>query len=404
MLRYLLFFLLFFTSELYSQRVNWQTDSGWVYKVDNKNNSSHKYFAIGVWGIPDYKYVQQGQKESRKNRIHFQRKTNNFNSVYIQNMFIRDYMVNKTIFVGSSEFNWAFGKFAERNYSEKGLSNTNKRNLVRDINKNNLNIEIDNIINSIYSNLSPNKWDVIWAPIDEVDSWPPELMNFVYKKIKQKTVNSLIYVNLTGSGRNNSYSRANIARPEFSNNKVVFFEQWHKNIETISNEYRHSGDVFGINSYTDFFNYPKLAGTTVDAIKLGAGKDVPVWLFFDPMGYAKPNNITLNDYIVNVKCQVYTSIIFGATGALFWCDIDKGIRNYDAFLPLIIELKKNENIITSKTIQKRTDDELHFIIKENSKGERFIIASNTSKSTSALITTPVYKILKPLEVYIAQIK
>jgi hypothetical protein len=180
---------------------------------------------------------------------------------------------------------------------------------------------------------------------------------------------------------------------------------WYENIRLSAAGYRSSGDVFGINAFRDFYRYPILAGITVDAIKAGISEKTAVWLYFDGNGYAKAPSAAPEDYVKNVKCQIYTSIIHGATGILFWNDRSKTPAVFDALRPVIEELKDNVRLISLRTVERKVEDDLHFVIKQAGNGKRYVIATNTSKSHEAALTIPKVRsmVLRPLEVYISPI-
>lgn len=178
----------------------------------------------------------------------------------------------------------------------------------------------------------------------------------------------------------------------------------YENIKAYASAYKGNGNVFGINAFRDFYALPALAGITVDAIKDGL-KDptIPIWLFFDGNGYAKPSGIPAKSYANEVKCQIYTSIIHGATGVFFWNDMSKTPDVWNYLQPILEEMKDNLDIIKQTTIEKRINGDIHIIIKENTNGQKYIIATNTSK-TSAVALKQVNvekKVLLPLEVYIS---
>lgn len=180
---------------------------------------------------------------------------------------------------------------------------------------------------------------------------------------------------------------------------------WYENTKIIAGDYSGNGDVFGINAFRDFYAYPVLAGLTVDALRAGLGEKVPLWLYFDGNGYAKPGNVAPEQYLVNVKCQIYTAIIHGATGILFWNDWSKTPEVFDELLPVMEELNDNLEIIKLNTVERVIEGDKHIIIKGNSK-ERYIIASNTSKTDSITIEPQKGITLKlaPLETLITSLK
>jgi len=152
---------------------------------------------------------------------------------------------------------------------------------------------------------------------------------------------------------------------------------WYENVRIISSAYKNNGNVFSINAFRDFYANPILSGITVDALREGLGGDVPIWLYFDGNGYAKPANVTAEYYVKSVKCQIYTSIIHGATGIFFWNDWSKTPEVFDVLLPMLKELNGYLPIIKSNTIEMKIDNDLHVMVKDFN-GKKYIIASNTS--------------------------
>lgn len=161
---------------------------------------------------------------------------------------------------------------------------------------------------------------------------------------------------------------------EYSYNKYdreTLINIWKENIRIISEDYKGNGDVFGINAFLDFYAYPILAGITVDALRTGlGGSKVPIWLYFDGNGYAKPSNLTPSDYLKIVKCQIYTAIIHGATGVLFWNDWSKTPEVFDELVPIMEELNNNLAIIKLNTLETMVDGDQHVTIKGEKSGKK----------------------------------
>lgn len=308
-----------------------------------------------------------------------------------------------------------------------------------------------------------------YLPIDEVSMglagshWyiPPVVGDVIYKRLKTFDPNAIVFVDLAGHGKGSSfffekrylkdhssmpqdppyeatnesaqsYAKEAIAKGqglpllafnegfngvpayEFKDNKysqtsytLEELKSFHyENIKAYAEAYKGNGNVFGINAFRDFYAHPVLAGITVDAIRAGLGDaHTPIWLFFDGNGYAKPGNITMDDYVNQVRCQMFTSIIHGATGVLFWNDRSKNAEAWDALQPTLEEINGHLDIIKLKTLEKRNDDNMHLVIKKDDKGQKYIIASNTSKTDNIpLMVDNVKKdSLAPLEVYISKI-
>ena len=99
---------------------------------------------------------------------------------------------------------------------------------------------------------------------------------------------------------------------------------------------------------------------------------------------------------------MYTSITHGATGIFFWNN-PSGQEVWDALQPTLEEMKGNLDIIKLKTLEKRDNDNMHLMIKRDDKGQKYIIATNTSKTSSVPLNVENLEknSLGPLEVYIS---
>lgn len=401
---------IFCNFSVFSQSI-WSIENGWVVRDDFNSENKDLFFAVGLWGIPEYKYIHHDDKESYKfydsNKCIFNKYSDKFNLIYSHSGYTYNYMNQKVIVPGSSEFPWFIRRYMDSVYNNPNKStdykNLNMPLLEKHVNRRLLTKDIDSTIDLVVNSLDKTGVnDYIWTSIDEVASWPPNLIESIYKRIKSRNSNTLVYIDLAGNGKGRSYKNRKKGPIVSNHYDLSFDEEWYKNIKQIAFEYRNGGDVFGINSFSDFYTKPKLAGITVDAIKEGAGDDVPVWLWFDSASYAKPNNVRLDKYFENVKCQIFTSIIHGATGIMFWTDHSKSPKAFDSIKPIIEEVDELLPIIKSKTIDKSSKGDLHYMIK-NYNNKRIAIISNTDIEESILITYPTTIILGPLEVFVGEI-
>lgn len=171
------------------------------------------------------------------------------------------------------------------------------------------------------------------------------------------------------------------------------------NIKLCSKDYKQCGDVFGVNVFMDTNRYPILSGISVDAIKEGVGEDRPVWIFFDGNGYAVPDGESVPFFIKNLKCQMYTSLIHGATGVMFWNDREKSTDIFNGLNKVVAEMTARENVLKMDTEKKSWNGDLHYMIKKNGK-LRYLIASNTNKKQNKILHLPGMKSLnlRPLDV------
>lgn len=412
-----------------------------------------------MWGIPGYSFNKLSVKEEKKkypqNVSRYKNVIRKFNLFYIQSGYDKGYMNDVTKMVGSAEFSWIF----ENEYLGKGKNPSYRmmRSIESDINNKKFSNTIKKSIEVALDGIDESSSDYIWAPFDEVASglqywcWPSKMTDIVYSEIKKKNPNKLVYIDLLGSdgGLGNSflfedyykkkYGRLPIEPPfkkiykknitdntllnfhfnyegnsvfEYKNGKrtnifikeSMLSEYWYQNVKKTAFGYRNSGDIFGVNSYSIMYENPEIAGITIDTIKDGIGKDTPVWIFFDSNGYAKPGNISDQNYVKNLKCQIYTSIVHEASGVLFWSDLNKNPIVFNLLLDVVDELIINEKIIKFKTLEQKVIDDIHYLIKINPNGDKYLIAVNTNTSKNVLFMNNYTKksLFQPLEVYVSK--
>lgn len=328
--------------------------------------------------------------------------------------------------------------------------------------------ELDNAIKKHVNNDFPNA-ERAYAPFDEVaqhfhidDYYIPYVYgDKVCERLKKFDPNAIIFVDLAGNGKGSSFffekrylekhatmpvdppydavSDSAKAYAMWAKDKEngqplkVFYEGYdgrqryefksdsytatpytteelrsfhYENIKAYAEAYKGNGNAFGINAFRDFYADPILAGISVDAIRAGLGDPtIPIWLYFDGNGYAKSSDMSTQVYVQHIKCQMYTSIIHGATGVFFWNDRSKTPEIWNALQPILNEMQEHIEIFKLKTLEKKSNDHMHFIIKKNAKGQKYIIASNTSRTDAVKLIFPNIKkeSLDPLEVYISPI-
>jgi len=462
-LSYTTFFLLVVfclqVSELFSQQSSWTTNQeGWVLRKKSRDTKPERFFAIGLWNIPWYttEAMENSATLYRENAKPYLDKSPLYNMVYMSpgDLKFQSERVEITGSIGFYEMLTKYidnipnvtpgneGDYARRQYMKKHFNDKGFENA------------LDSAINLLIE--QNGLTDHIWAPIDEIANggagsgwcWPAVVGSKINERIKKKEKNTLVYTDLVGIAKGNTYlfekqylkthdsmppsppyealgkdavilkdrpllgfNQAYNGLPVYENGttsyteynietlKTVFFE----NLKLTAAGYKGCGDVFGINAFIDFNTYPVLAGTTVDAIKAGVGPKTPVWLFFDGNGYAKPANMSAEDFVKILKCQMYTSIIHGATGILFWNDRSNTPEVFNTLEPVIKELHENLNIVYLNTSDWKSKNDLHYMIKVKDKKHSYIIATNTSMTNTVDLNIPNVskKSLKPLEVYIS---
>jgi len=419
-----------------------KTDTeGWVLDDNGK-----KFFAIGLWGIPNYTFVRNGEEPAGNDSL-FVEETMNFNLILIQCNYQKPYMRHpgKIFSSGVSTFQWML--------SEAGYTGTVE--LFRDDNPSNDTIlhyhRMKSLRDNIYSlqsyiqteivdyiNASFATFSLIHCIMDEPDTgrrgwyWPPTVLQVYNNHVHTKAKDGLTYIDLGGNICANrffyekafgdtfkvgtapdsgecspdnmdtynfasdgtslyTYSRANkwIRRP-ISVFRRLFFE----NVRETAAAYRNCADVFGYNSYQVFREFPETAGETVDAIKAGCGNDKPVWLFFDAAAHQKPPGMSYVEYARLIKCQVYTSIVHGATGVYFFAftESDDVISEYWPLIKALAgELQEYCNIFMMPIVNQSWDtayhhksyNHLHYSVRSSGTGEKtYLIATNTALKDS----------------------
>lgn len=426
-------------------------EEGWIMRKNSKNNQYERFFAIGTWRIPGYEFDNM----PGDNGDIFRQKTQYFNIVFVATGQQKDYMQGKIHMVlpFSSAVHGYLNKI-------KGLPTGEDKDYYRSqylkvaVNDPAFEQAVDSSID--YDIINHGGFEIAFSNIDELAigggyRWciPPSVGAKIYDRVKRKMADAIVYVDLVGHARGNTYlfeqlylqNHASMPKDppyellseearkckipllgfyqayngfpvyEFKNGSYYYkqydFETlkslWYENTKRVAVGYKGSGNVFGINAYGDFREYPLLSGITVDALREGLGTDVPIWLYFDGNGYAKPANMSVEEYVKNVTCQMYTSIIHGATGIFFWNDPNKTSAVFDAFQPVLKEMTENVPFLKLKTIERRNNGDLHLMIKQDKKGKKWIFASNTSKTDvqSLSVAGVKKKSLLPLEVYVA---
>jgi len=446
---------------LFSQQSSWTTSQdGWVLREKNGDTKFERFFAIGLWNIPGYnkEAMENGAAVYRENAKPYLDKSSLYNMVYMSPGDLK-FQKERVEITGSIGFYEMLKKYIDNipNASTGNDSDYGKRQYIKKhVNDKDFENALDSAIDLLIKQNGTT--DHIWAPIDEIANggagsgwcWPAVVGNKIKEQIKKKEKNTLVYTDMVGIAKGNTYlfeqtylkthdsmpptppydalgkgaviikerpllgfNRAYNGLPVYENGtasyiqydietlKTLFFE----NLKSTAAGYKGCGDVFGINAFIDFNTYPVLAGTTVDAIKAGIDKKTPVWLFYDGNGYAKPSDMSAEKFVKIIKCQMYTSIIHGATGILFWNDRSNTPEVFNALEPIVKELHKNLDIFYLNTSYWKSKNDLHYMIKVKDKKHSYIIASNTSMTETIDINIPNVskKSLKPLEVYISPI-
>lgn len=428
----------------------------WVYRINKLSGRYEKFFGIVHYNFPGYLHHRDPDPDGNNEAV-FKEKTEYVNTIIIDDKFVKPYMSDKVL-IPSNYLRWRVQTYLEKQNLPDGADKDYYGTQFLKENVNNINFvtEIDNGIGILKSKFG--NYDMEYNTIDEIGlggvghyHTPPVIGAQIYERIKHLNNNPLVIVDLMGHGRGSSYffeenylknhsampqnppyellnngARANTSIPllgfyeAYDGTSVYNFDEngnytynnldfetyskiWFENIKRIAAAYRNSGNLFSLNAYNDFYKYPILSGVTVDAIKAGV-EDMPVWLYFDGNGYSKPASMSPEEYVEIVKCQVYTSIIHGATGVMFWSTTAKEPVVFDALTPMLKKLNQDMDIFYMNTDETKILGDLHVMIKK-SKGKKYIIASNTSRTGMVMLSIDNVnkKTLAPMEVYVSEI-
>jgi hypothetical protein len=428
---------------------------GWVIQRD-ENQKESRFFAIGNWHVPGYTFTNKpeaDQESKLKNEQNFRERTAPVNMVFVSRGQQKEYMAEKIHVM--NPFSAVLHNYLDR---IPGLPAGNDKDYYRSqyIKSAYREPEFIQYLDSQMVGLLANRTNdkLIYSHIDEislggVSKWavPPSVGAIITQRLKRHDRDALVFVDLLGHARGSTYlfekrylqshkalpgeppyglidqealkcklpllgfSQAYEGTPvydfkdgnySYKNHSPEFLKTiWAENIRIIAKDYRKCGDVFGINAFRDFFANPELAGITVDALRDGLGDKVPLWIYFDGNGYARPASVTPDAYLKSVECQIYTAIVHGATGILFWNDWAKTPEVYEKLLPILEKLNRRLDVVKMDTYQTIVDGHTHLLIKGNRRGEKHVIATNTSKTDTLQIRLPGGQTLSlaPLEVY-----
>lgn len=426
----------------------------WVYRVNPETGRKEKFFGIGYWAVPGYT-LKSSADEDPANVEAYRKWTAHCNLLILDPKFLQPYM--KDMLLAICGFAWPVYDFS----GQPGLPTTADQDYYRmQYLKANAGSPafakmLDDVLDGYLSRFRDNQR--MYAPIDEIalggrGRWyiPASVGDRIYERIKLKEQDPIVQVDLLGHGRGSTFFfernylkthpfmpaeppyelLSENARKQTKIPLLGFFQAhdgtpvysfdtagnysyskipietlkglWYENVKQIAAAYKNNGNVFSINAFIDFFANPVLAGVTTDAMKAGLGK-MPVWLYFDGNGYARPASVTVRTYIRTVKCQIYTSLVHGATGILFWNDLSKRADVFVALQPVLQELKKSLPLFELPTVERKIAGDLHVMVKQDAAGKKYLIATNTSKTNRVRLPIRITgkTELAPLEVLVS---
>ncbi len=435
---------------------NWNIKNGWIYK------NNEKYFAIGLWNIPGYEYIADDDIKMQNIAL-FKDASKYFNIIYIQSGRQQNFMKTNNIFTGGSHFKWSFLKGFKGDIKYKTDKNGNQLIDYEEMYFIRHNLEKyykwyikTNIVEEIRNRF--NGYDYIWFLADEPNTggkgwfWHPRIMKEVNNAVHSINKSAITYIDLFGNIRGDrlayeknyirkfgsmpaslpvgfdsetfmqgdpkkmdtyNYSYDGLSIYKYAHVKErwerrpieVFRDKFFYNVQSAASAYDSCADVLGVNAYKDFYEYPEVAGETVQAIKAGCGDDKPVWLFFDAQAYvAQDRKLKNEEYFKNVKCQVYSSIVNGASGVLFWTNSQQSPDKeyWEMIKGLATELRDNSDIFKAKVLEKGYKEFIHYAIYELPNSCKNLILVNTSKTETQKFTISEFAdfTLEPLAVKI----
>ncbi len=442
-----------------NEHYKWSVKNGWVYR------NGKKFFALGIWGIPGYETKPFQIDTDSANIAKYKKITRIFNLVYCQFGREQTYMARSVLMTGWDFFHWRMvkrfvgdslyipdrDKNGHIDYTEMRFIKDNIESYYKDYMRN-------QIVKPVLKRFAP--FDFIWFLIDEPNTgfqnwaWHPAIIFKYAQEVRRRSPGRIILLDLFGSLKGDRLNYELIYAKKFSTlpdrlpvgihseqmegdpkklftynyaadgTSVYYFDTirnkwrprpWHLfqnkfyyNVFQAALLYNSGADVFSVNSYQDFYRYPEAAAIVVDAIKDACGKDKPVWLFFDGAAVAKPENVSENAYVKNIRCQMYLSLIHGATGILIWSKKDVSQTYFQLLVNVLREIKNNQFIFEGTTEKSGTlFKKVHFCIKITRNNQRFLILANSDKSSSyhlgEMNGQPVNANLKPLDVIVMQL-
>ncbi len=428
----------------------------WVYLKNKHTGEDEKFFGIGIWHVPGYPLTPTSSPDGSEAIALYKKQTAPCNIVFMDERYIKPHMSEKIQMV-SNFSNTVHGYLNTVVFLPKGADKDYYRSQYLKANVNNPQFvsALDDAVGYLIHTYKD--FNRVYAPIDEialggVSKWfiPPAVGEKIYERIKMKENDLIVFVDLLGHGRGSTfffeqnYLKKNSVMPgnppydllgagaqankEFpllgfsqSYNEIPVYKfdnagnysynesgiatmksVWYENVKQVAAAYANNGNVFSINAFRDFWANPVLAGVTVDALKAGLG-DKPIWVYFDGNGYAKPASVSPQTYVNDLRCQIYTTIIHGATGVFFWNDWSKTPEVYNALLPALKVLNDDLPIIKLNTAERFANGDLHWMMKVDNRGRKYIIMTNTSKTSKLPVNIAGLnkKDLNPLEVFVS---
>ncbi|MFC1541839.1 hypothetical protein ACFL50_05245 [Candidatus Latescibacterota bacterium] len=412
------------------------------------DNSGEPFFAIGLWGIPGYTFSRNTTEPEGNDRI-YEQVTEPFNTIVMQAGYRKSYMDSSNVLFmsGLSTLNWMLSsegysgdiQLAKDSFPTKGATiHFDRMNSIRE-NAEALRPYLSRTVIPFIEE-SFNDANLVHFIMDEPDTgrrgwfWPPEVMKTYHDAVHELPGERLTFIGCGGSISGNRYFYEQLfgdvfrigtdpARGEcsledmntynfafdgtpqyeyipglFGNGRwelkqpSAFTFAFYENVAQTARVYNSACDIIGWNSYTEFRDYPEAAGETVDAIKDACGKSKPVWLFFDGAAYSKPSDMSFGEYAKLITCQVYTSVIHGATGVLFF-SFSVPEKYMKLITGLALELGKYSSIFKLPETANHWDtayhtpgyDHLHYSIRTVPGGKSYLIVSNTDKMSPCSI-------------------
>ncbi len=433
----------------------WAIRDGWAYQ------NGAKFFAIGVWGVPGFRPTRGKVENELPNIQKFEQTRSLFNMVFVQSGYEKTYMRDVTILAGWPKLKWRFRKgFAgpDRWRPDKNGDNILDYQEMMFIRQN-----LDSffggyikkhIVNELHERFKSRSF--VWQVADEPNTgfenwlWHPSILEEYQRAVKEIDPNSLTFVDLFGTIRGDRFAYEEHYKRRFgslpsqlprgydSNNlegdpdnllsyiyaadgtpvyerrrgsnrlrpqaRSTFRSKYYDNVYQTAAAYSQTADVLGVNCYADFAEYPEAAGIVVDAIRAACGNTTPIWLYFDGAAYAKPKGMSDSKYVELVKCQIYLSIVHGATGLVFWSREQTDPSHWSRIEALVREVIGNLNIVKSTVLESAVQGDVHFARYQLNSGAQYVIAVNSNKSSRREYRDEggTRLALRPLEVRIVQ--
>ncbi len=367
-----IYLLLIFLTSITPSFGQMTSDNEWLYK------NGEKFFPIGIWYPRGYNPLDPDHIST--DAVSFNREFGSFNTIYIDQGKEKSYMQDKVLLVGNGEFDDNYINSSEQTVKDKSIDATTK-------------------ISNYWKNKPYDYLYILDEPLSGLKAMAGSednlyiMLNNWNHTLKTNDPNSLTFLDFViPCPLDYNTSTPCNSLGDFTN-QVSYDIASHQH-------YSIGGDA--IRNGTQY-----IRGIKTQTIK-------PSFLFLE----ANKEDPNIDDSVIyrNAnKAKAYTSIIYGATGVMFWrrgdfindadySSDDIRYKLWEATKELALELKNNQHIFKGDLLNTARIGNLHTGLFKGTDNKYYYIAVNGSHDDNEIFHIPNIenKTLQPLEVYIAQ--